>query len=85
MALAVARRNAAAPVVHRTVRSQKGTGPLIASDDDLEDILGSGGREFAHAQIIDDEKGHGGCEGSVSHRRNEICTNRIAFALESQR
>jgi hypothetical protein len=31
------------PVLHRTVGSQKGAGPLITAHDDLEEILGSAG------------------------------------------
>ena len=41
------------PVLHRTIGSQQGAGPLIAAHDDLQEVLGGGGGEFAHAEIIE--------------------------------
>src|SRR2546423_4886471 len=46
-----------APVLDRPVRAEQGADPLVAALDELEEVLGRGGRELPHAQVIDDEKG----------------------------
>ena len=38
---------------------------LVAAHDDLEQILGGGDRQLAHAEIVDDEQRHGGEVGDV--------------------
>jgi len=48
-----------APVFDWAVRGQHGAGPLVAAHDDLQQFLGGGERQLAHAQIIDDQQGHG--------------------------
>lgn len=45
-----------APVVDGSVRRQERGRPLIAAHDDFEQIFGRGVRQFAHAEIIDDEQ-----------------------------
>jgi hypothetical protein len=42
-----------APVLDRAVRSQQHTGPLVAAHDDLQEILGRGLRQLAHAELVD--------------------------------
>jgi len=49
-----------APILHGPVRGDEGRGALIAAHDDLEEILTRGGRELTHAEVVDDEQGHGG-------------------------
>src|SRR5213594_4008214 len=46
-----------APVLDRPVRAEQRAHPLVAAHDQLEEILGRGGRELPHAQVIDDEEG----------------------------
>ena len=47
------------PVFDGTVRSQQCAGALVAAHDDLQQILGRGQRQLAHAEVIDDEQRHG--------------------------
>ena len=46
-----------APVIHRTVRSQQRTGAFVTAHHDLQQILGGGLRQLAHAEIVDDQQG----------------------------
>src|SRR2546422_7912675 len=46
-----------APVLDRPVRAEQRADPLVPALDELEEILGRGGRELPHPQVIDDEKG----------------------------
>src|SRR2546426_6889917 len=48
-----------APVLDRPVRAEQCAYPLVPALDELEEILGRGGRELPHAQVIDDEEGDG--------------------------
>ena len=48
------------PVVDRPVRGEQRARPLVAAHDELEEILGRGGRELPHAEVVDDEERHGG-------------------------
>ena len=48
-----------APVLDGTIGSQQRTGALVASHDNLQQIFSGGQRQFTHAEIIDDEQGHG--------------------------
>ena len=48
------------PVLHRTIRCYQGAGALVAAHDDFQEIFGCRGREFAHAEIVDDQQRHSG-------------------------
>ena len=48
-----------APVVDGSIRSEQCRRPLVAAHDDLQEILGGGVRQFAHAEVVDDEQRHG--------------------------
>jgi hypothetical protein len=45
------------PVFHGTVRCDQRRGALVAAHDDLEEILGRGVREPAHAEIVNEQEG----------------------------
>ena len=49
-----------APVVDGPVRGEQRARALVAAHDELEEVLGGGGRELAHAEVVDDEERHGG-------------------------
>ena len=53
-----------APVFHRSVGSEQSTGTFIASHDDLQEFLGGGDGQIAHAQIID-RRDPQGTDGTV--------------------
>jgi len=40
------------------LRKSQRTGTLVTSHGNLQQILGGGQRQFAHAKIIDDQQGH---------------------------
>jgi hypothetical protein len=48
------------PVVDGTVGGQQCGGALVAAHDELEEVLGGGVRELAHAEVVDDEERHDG-------------------------
>ena len=49
-----------APVFDWTILCQQRTRALIATHDDLQQILGRGERQLAHSKIVDDQQRHGG-------------------------
>jgi hypothetical protein len=49
-----------APIFDRTVGSEQSAETLVTAHDDFQQILGSGMREFAHAEVVDDEQRHSG-------------------------
>jgi hypothetical protein len=49
-----------APVLHRAIRGEQRRGPLVAAHDDFQEVLGGGGREPTHAEVVDDEQRDGG-------------------------
>ena len=49
-----------APVFDWTIRSEQGTGSLVAPHDDFQQILGGGVRQLAHAEVVDNKQRHGG-------------------------
>ena len=53
------------PVVHGTIRREQRGRPFVAAHDELEEVLGGGVGEPAHAEVIDDEERHGGQLGEV--------------------
>ena len=44
-----------APVLHRAIRSHQRACPFVPPHDDLEEVLGGGGGELAHAEIVHEE------------------------------
>ena len=54
-----------APVLDRPVRGEHRGGPLVAAHDQLEQVLGRGVGQLAHAEVVDDEQGHPGQLGQV--------------------
>ena len=44
------------PVVDWSVRGKDGGGAFVAAHHQLEEILGGGVRQLAHAEVIDDEE-----------------------------
>ena len=57
-----------APVINRTVRCQYRGRALVAAHDDLQEIFGGRVRQFAHAEIVDDEQRDGGEIGVPTYR-----------------
>ena len=49
-----------APVFDGTIGGQQRGGAFMAAHDDLQEVLGGGQRELAHAEVVDDEQRHGG-------------------------
>lgn len=47
------------PVLDGAIRGQECAGPLVAPHDDFQQFLGCSQWQFAHAQIVDDQQGHG--------------------------
>ena len=45
-----------APVLHRSIRGQQRAGAFVAAHDDLQQILGGGVGQLAHAEVIDDQQ-----------------------------
>ena len=77
-----------APVLDRPVRAEQRADPLVAALDELEEVLGRGGRELPHAQVIDDEEGDGRELGHPLAARagergiGELLEQPVRFAVE---
>ena len=69
-----------APVVDRTVRGQEGAGALVAAHDQLEQVLGGGVGQLAHAEVVDDEQGHRRTASAMYSLR---VPSRVASAISS--
>ena len=54
-----------APVLDGAIRGEDRGGPLVASHDELEEVLGGGVGQLAHAEVVDDEQGDVGQLGEV--------------------
>ena len=54
-----------APVLDGAIGRDERGGALVAAHDDLEEVLGGGGRELAHAEVVDDEQRDSGELGEV--------------------
>jgi hypothetical protein len=69
-------------------RGQHGAGPLVAAHDDLQQFFGGGERQLAHAEIVEDERGHGDQElhvlftGAVERGFGEIIEQGVGLAIE---
>ena len=48
------------PVLDRAVGGEDRGGPLVAAHDQLEEVLGGGVGQLAHAEVVDDEQGDAG-------------------------
>ena len=48
------------PVLDRAIGGEQRGGAFVAPHDDLQEVLGGGQRQLAHAEIVDDEQRHGG-------------------------
>ena len=48
-----------APVFDGTVRGDQRRGTLVAAHDDLQQILGGGRGQLAHAEVVEDEQRDG--------------------------
>src|SRR5947207_13913438 len=77
-----------APVLDRPVRAEQGADPLVPALDELEEILGRGGRELPHPQVIDDEKGdsrelgHALAAGAGEGGVGEFLEEAVGFAVQ---
>ena len=63
-------------------------GAFVAAHDDLQEVLGGGGRELAHAEVVDDEQRdggevrEGGLAGAGELGVGELVDERVGFAVE---
>ena len=63
------------PVFDRTIRRQQRARPLVSPHDDFQQVLGRGMRQFAHAEIVDNEERHAG------HRLHELLARTLNYRL----
>ena len=49
-----------APVFDWPIRGEERAGAFVAAHDDFQQFLGIGHRQFAHAEVVDDQQRHGG-------------------------
>lgn len=76
-----------APVFDGAVGSGQGARALVAAHDDFQEIFGGGVGELAHAEVVDDEQGHGGdvihisFERAVGNRVGEFIEQDVRFAI----
>ena len=54
-----------APLVDRAVGGEHRGGPLVTAHDQLEQVLGGGVGQLAHAEVVDDEQVRAGQLGEV--------------------
>jgi hypothetical protein len=48
-----------APILDGAVRGDEGRGAFVAAHHDLQEVLGRGRWEFAHAEVVEDEERDG--------------------------
>ena len=76
------------PVVDRTIRGEHRRGPFVAPHDQLEEVLGRGVGQLAHAEVVDDEQGHAGqlrqvvLAGLGQGRLGELLEEGVGFAVD---
>ena len=76
------------PVFDGAVRCQQRTGALVAAHDDLQQILGRGQRQLAHAEVVDDEQRHGGqrlhelLARAVGNCLGQVIQQHVRFAVQ---
>ena len=51
--------------MYRSIRGEQCGRPLVAAHDELEQVLGGGVGQLAHAEVVDDEQGHAGQLGQI--------------------
>ena len=77
-----------APVIHRAVGRQERGRPLVAAHDHLEEVLGGGVRELAHAEVVDDEQRDGGqvreepLAGAIERGIRQVLEQRMGFTID---
>src|SRR4051794_15650866 len=49
-----------APVLYGSIRGEERAGALVSAHDQFEEVLGGGGRQLAHAEVVDDQQRHAG-------------------------
>ena len=76
-----------APVVDRAIGRQHRGRAFIAPHDQLEEILGGGVRELAHAEVVDDEQRDGGQFGqerlprAIDRGLGDLLQQRVSLAV----
>ena len=76
------------PLVDRPVGGEHRGGPLVAAHDQLEQVLGGGVGQLAHAEVVDDEQVRAGQLGEVvlaglgERRLGEFFEEGVRFAVE---
>ena len=77
-----------APLVDRPVGGEHRRGPLVAAHNQLEQVLGGGLEQLAHAEVVDDEQVRAGQLGEVvlagvgERRLGEFFEEGVRFAVE---
>lgn len=77
------------PVLDGAIRGQECAGPFVAPHDDFQQFLGCSQWQFAHAQIVDDQQGHGFQElhslfpRAVRCRFRKFVEQCVCFAIEN--
>ena len=77
-----------APVVDGAVGCHDGADALVATHDDFEQVLSGGVRQLAHAEVVDDEQGHGAdllhevLPRTVEGRIGELFDQGVGFLVE---
>jgi hypothetical protein len=78
-----------APVFHRPVRGDQGTGSLVAAHDNFEKFFGSRQGQLAHAEIVENKQRHrhqrlqAFLAGAVESRFGEFIQQGVSFAVEN--
>ena len=67
-----------APVFHRAVRSQQRAESFVAVHYDFQQIFGSGVRQFAHAEGIEDQRRNGAVPLYPSETPFRILSGKVA-------
>ena len=76
------------PLVDRPVGGEHRRGPLVTAHDQLEQVLGRGVGQLAHAEVVDDEQVRAGELGEVvlaglgERRLGEFFEEGVRFAVE---
>jgi hypothetical protein len=77
-----------APILHRAIRGEQRGGPFVAAHDDFQEVLGGGGWESTHAEVVDDEQRdggelrEGGLAGAGELGVGELVDEGVGFAVE---
>ena len=76
------------PVVDGSIPGEHRGGPLVTAHDQLEQVLGRGVGQLAHAEVVDDEQGHAGQLGQIvlaglgERRLGELLEEGVGFAVD---